>query len=433
MKKIIDIFKKNKIKTIIFFILLISIFLAVNIDHKAILKSILPNSTKLYIKKLFFGEKYIREVQFYRTSNFNQNILPKTEFQKLKFEKLSLEFLDKLEGTGYQQNNNRRVESKTFFVDVVNKNLLITTKQGEFYLLKDFKSDAAIKIESNLENKEFIDIMDTEIIDSNIYISYRQNIENGERSFFHFKKSKFNLQKLKFENIFSPLKSSINNYGGRIVKGEFQGKSGVFLTTGATGDDERHLAQDDSSHLGKILFFPINKKEYQIISKGHRNPQGLYAQKDLILATEHGPYGGDEINKIINGGNYGWPISSYGEKYNYFDNQHKKNRYEYLKSHSTENFIEPIFSFVPSIGISEIVRIPNSFSKYWQNNYFISSLNGVSLYRTEFDKEFKKIKYLEKIILLERIRDIEYVEHLQRFVLALESSGSIGFLSIENN
>ena len=60
-------------------------------------------------------------------------------------------------------------------------------------------------------------------------------------------------------------------------------------------------------------------------------------------------------------------------------------------------------------------------------------MNGVSLYRTEFDKEFKKIKYLEKIILLERIRDIEYVEHLQRFVLALESSGSIGFLSIENN
>ena len=63
----------------------------------------------------------------------------------------------------------------------------------------------------------------------------------------------------------------------------------------------------------------------------------------------------------------------------------------------------------------------------------MSSLNGVSLYRLEFDKNYKKIKFLEKIIILERIRDIKYSKKLNSFVLALETSGSIGFLKIDKN
>ena len=74
----------------------------------------------------------------------------------------------------------------------------------------------------------------------------------------------------------------------------------------------------------KIIKININNGEYKIISMGHRNPQGLYFDKDnnFILETEHGPRGGDEINlinirefnnnKILN---YGWAISSYGEHY----------------------------------------------------------------------------------------------------------------------
>ena len=82
------------------------------------------------------------------------------------------------------------------------------------------------------------------------------------------------------------------------------------------------------------------------------------------MSTEHGPYGGDEINKIemeiIT-----VAISSYGEKYQFLK-EHKFNKYTYKKSHKNYNFTEPIFSFVPSIGISEIIAIPNNFSKYWK-------------------------------------------------------------------
>ena len=76
-----------------------------------------------------------------------------------------------------------------------------------------------------------------------------------------------------------------------------------MFSTGATGDNERHFAQDKESHLGKILFKPFDSisNSYEIISSGHRNPQGLYSDSDVILSTEHGPYGGDEINKIEKG------------------------------------------------------------------------------------------------------------------------------------
>ena len=84
---------------------------------------------------------------------------------------------------------------------------------------------------------------------------------------------------------------------------------------------------------------------YDIFSSGHRNPQGLLVEKNLILETEHGPHGGDEINKIVFGGNYGWPIASEGDSCDFYS----KNREPfYMKNH--KNFT-PIYSFVPSIGI----------------------------------------------------------------------------------
>lgn len=70
----------------------------------------------------------------------------------------------------------------------------------------------------------------------------------------------------------------------------------------------------------------------------------------LIISTEHGPYGGDEINKIVFNKNYGWPIYSHGEDYGY--NLDKKDKYKYKKDISDLNYEHPIYSFVPSIGIS---------------------------------------------------------------------------------
>ena len=157
------------------------------------------------------------------------------------------------------------------------------------------------------------------------------------------------------------------------------------------------------------------------MSKGHRNPQGLLVDKSNIISTEHGPRGGDEINKIELGGNYGWPIASYGGSY--FDKDLK-----YKKNHKDNGFIEPIFSFVPSIGISEIIKIPESFSETWKNNFLITSLNGRSFYRIKFSDELNKILFSEQIFIGERIRDIKYDFNLELILIALESEGNLGLI-----
>ena len=117
-------------------------------------------------------------------------------------------------------------------------------------------------------------------------------------------------------------------------------------------------AQKKNNLAGKIISIDKNSREFDSISKGHRNPRGLFylAEDNLIINTEHGPKGRDEINLNFLSENeiknYGWPISSYGELYPQLKELFEKG---YLKtSHKENNFEEPIKYFVPSIGISMI-------------------------------------------------------------------------------
>ena len=190
-------------------------------------------------------------------------------------------------------------------------------------------------------------------------------------------------------------------------------------------------------NAGRMAFYSHNDLDgllLTIFSKGHRNPQGLTIEKNFILSAEHGPTGGDEINLIQFGKNYGWDTSSYGET----DDCLKKTSkvYDYLKNHSDHGFVEPIYAFVPSIGINQIIKVPDNFSEYWKNNFLITSLEGRTIYRILFDKNFTKLFYNEKIYIGKRMRDIYYIKEFNVFLLALEASydpgdsyPSIGILS----
>ena len=107
---------------------------------------------------------------------------------------------------------------------------------------------------------------------------------------------------------------------------------------------------------------------------GHRNPQGLFydTKNNYVLSTEHGPEGGDEINFIDvnnkNIPNYGWPISSYGTRY-YSENMKAK---PFETSHKLFNFSEPLYSFIPSIGISGLGTCPDNLKKYYNDIVSIS-------------------------------------------------------------
>ena len=84
---------------------------------------------------------------------------------------------------------------------------------------------------------------------------------------------------------------------------------------------------------------------------------------------------------------------------------------------------------MPSIGISEIIKLPNNFSPFWKDNYLIASLNKKSLFRTKFNEKYEKLLFVEEIYIGERIRDLKYHKGYKILFLALENESQIGILS----
>ena len=193
--------------------------------------------------------------------------------------------------------------------------------------------------------------------------------------------------------------------------------------------------------MGKILKINIQTKKYEILAIGSRNAQGLYFDKKnkIIISTEHGPKGGDEINifKIRNNENtinLGWPISSYGEHYleakerldgwNYEDNNPYL-KYPLHKSHKKYGFKEPAKVYIPSIGISQVVPI-NQLKKV----YCHVSLIDNSIYFFELDKNNKVVNNL-RFNINERIRDV--IKFDQKLILFLETTSSVGVIDLKDS
>ena len=198
--------------------------------------------------------------------------------------------------------------------------------------------------------------------------------------------------------------------------------------------------QDPKSLIGKIISININTKENKIISMGHRNPQGLYFDSisNKIYSTEHGPEGGDEINVIdLNlknkKFNFGWGISSYGEHYG-GKNDYNKRNYKMApleKSHRKYGFIEPIYYFTPSIGITEIIKLNDFFKNGSNNNLIIGSMGndpevGNSLYIIGVDEK-DKIQNIDRIKEVGRVRSITYNKTKNAIFFYSEKNGGTLF------
>ena len=279
-------------------------------------------------------------------------------------------------------------------------------------------------------------LKDILIFNNKIFISYTEEIKKDcwNTSIIY---GYMNYQNIDFKRLFSSKECvhSTDNIdkefvivqsGGRIVSFD---DNHILLSVGDFRN--RHLAQDIKSVNGKIIKVNIDNGNYEIISMGHRNPQGLYFDKEnnFILETEHGPVDGDEVNLIEvskinkdNIQNYGWAISSAGEHYGgkTEKNKTKYEKYPLYKSHSQYGFIEPLKSFVPGIGISEIVKIG-------QNRYVVSSMKDKSLYFFEINKQ-KQITNLNRVEVFERVRDLRFNDN--KLYLFMENTASIGVINL---
>ena len=195
-------------------------------------------------------------------------------------------------------------------------------------------------------------------------------------------------------------------------------KEGYLLTVGdfKLPEDFGYEITEDS-HLSKMLL--IDKDwNATIFSSGHRNPQGLVIHNGTIFSSEHGPFGGDEVNIIEEGKNYGWPSSAYGFTYGL------ENIYEL--DHGL-GFQEPIYFFTPSIGISEIAFYNQDEFPRWNNFLMVSSLKNMTLYTVKLDASQRNVIHVGELYVGERIRDFTTAANGKLFL-----AGDLGSLIIIN-
>lgn len=278
-----------------------------------------------------------------------------------------------------------------------------------------------------LKNKKLIGIRDIFFDEDQLFISI---IHKDEKGFtINVLKAKYNLDKLNFQPFFIT-NEYWENYnvfsGGRLEKFN---KNKILFSIGFAKNYE--APQKTSSFLGKIISIDKLSKKFEIVSIGHRNPQGLYFSQanNAIINTEHGPYGGDEINiNFLNDKskekNFGWPISSTGKPYPGEKHIFEKKKW-LTKTHEQNGFIGPIKSFTPAIGISEILlRKENK-----ENKMYASSLRAGSIYILDLDNDLKKIVDEDRVFFKEqRIRDLEYDSELDVFFILFEYTPSVGVL-----
>lgn len=158
-------------------------------------------------------------------------------------------------------------------------------------------------------------------------------------------------------------------------------------------------SQDPESSYGKTILIDLTTRTHEVFTLGHRNPQGLHlSEAGIIWSTEHGPRGGDELNKLVRGLNYGWPLATYGVEYG------TKIWPLTAKPGEHENFEQPFISWSPSIGISAVIEVTSPRFAYWHGDLLVTSLVGQAVWRLRIRDD--RVVLTEQIPVGRRIRDL---------------------------
>jgi len=396
------------------------------------------NIKKMSMKKFFTKKIIINNENF----NFSKFLLPLPDY-----------YLWKEKSVGYID----KIDNKLFFVSgdgtifyFKNDDILkALNKKNDKIELYKINSDLINLVNEDLFKPGKTSIKDILIKNNKIYVSHINKKKNNCHN-IEIINGEINFDFIKFENFFSYdecfVNGELHSTGGRIVS--FSENEILF----SIGEGlNRRLAQNINSIFGKIVKINIETKKYTMISMGHRNPQGLFYDKknNIITSTEHGPEGGDEINIIKLSDkvyNYGWPISSYGNHYQGRINKYKNagkldellEEAPLYKSHSKYSFEEPIKYFTPSIGISEIIKLPEDLNVNLKDFYLVGAMGSnidegdKSLHYFKLNQKKNGIEKIDNVLIGERIRDIKLSDENDLIIMVLENSPSIGFISIKN-
>lgn len=313
---------------------------------------------------------------------------------------------------------------------------LVTEKVGRLRLLKDGKLSAPISGVPKVLYEGQGGLFDVALhpdfsINRFIYLSFAKGTEKDNATALI--RARFDGNTLsEITPVFeaNPHKKGVNHYGGRIL---FLPDKTLLLSLG-DGYDYKEEAQNLRSDLGKIVhlkddgapvqdqsaapFGQTPTRRMEIFTYGHRNPQGLAfdSTTNTIYEHEHGPRGGDEINVLVGGKNYGWPKVTYGVDYSGLPISDK------VAMEGTE---QPLLYWVPSIAPSGMTFYDKDLFKGWKGSLLVSALAGQQLRRIEL-KAGKVL--LQETFLTElktRFRDIITASDGSIWVLTDEPKGRV--------
>lgn len=272
--------------------------------------------------------------------------------------------------------------------------LVITEKFGTIRLFENGTLSDKILVTSEIETNGqggLLDVLVSPDFESSglIFFTLAEKTNQGSLTAVAKAQLSFDTASISnFEIIYraTPYFSGNNHYGSRIV---FDNDGNLFVSTGDRQSLEtRPNAQTIDNGHGKILhididgnalennpFYNNESAHNEIYSLGHRNIQGLaiHPLTGELWANEMGPQGGDELNRIESGKNYGWPIISYGEEYS---GSPIGNGISFK-----EGLEQPVYYWDPVIAPAGMIFYNSDVIKEWENNLFISGLKGQHIAR----------------------------------------------------
>jgi len=222
------------------------------------------------------------------------------------------------------------------------------------------------------------------------------------------------------------------HYGSRIA---FAADGTLFVTAGERGVEANNgTARSDgsgvqvaSNGIGKVMRMNRDGSDVSVFSTGHRNPQGAAVApggNDLWI-TEHGPQGGDELNRVVAGGNYGWPLKSYGCEYGATPGEACR----IGGGVHAPAYVEPKAIWVPtSTAPSGLAFYSGDKFPEWLGNVFSGALAGATLWRTVLDANGNAVSRQEVAsikALGARIRDVRQGPDGNLYLLTDGSGGRI--------
>jgi glucose/arabinose dehydrogenase len=205
--------------------------------------------------------------------------------------------------------------------------------------------------------------------------------------------------------------SAVQHAAGRL---EVIDKTSAYLTIGDLGF-KKIGSKSARGDLGSV--FKVGASKVEKISSGHRNQQGIVLIGTDLYTSEHGPRGGDELNLIKKGVDYGWPSVTYGDRYSFFD---------YVKPNrpgTHEGFEKPLYYWVPSVAPTELIQLPtNSTWGSWSEQLVMGTLANQSLIFIQLLAK-QKVGAVVSVDVGQRIRDLEVTS--TGSILATTDSGQL--------